>query len=906
MLVGRRSEERAIEALAAGARVGRSGVLVVVGEAGSGRTTLLAHLGQALGDMDVCRVVGTEAERDLGFGGLSQVVGPRTADIAALPAPQAAALEIALSLRSGGSVDRLAVGAGTLGLLSQRAETRPLALLIDDAHLLDHSSAEAIAFAARRLLVDPVLLVATVRAGEDSPLLGAGLPELGLTGLDLPAARELLAACTGRRLPATLVERLLRATGGNPLALLELGADPAAVEALGPAEPIAVRTAVARAFLTRTEQLAGEAQQALLVAACSTGDPVVVSAACRALRIDPAALTEAVDADLVGGTGTIEFRHPLVRAAVIGAAPPGRLRAVHRALAAATPPDDPDRRAWHGAAAATGPDARTAAELDAVADRARGRSAYDVAATALERAGWLSDSAESRAARLVDAAECAWIAGQGGRSLALLGRAGEPAAAGLIARVGHLRGTIAARTGSIAAAVTEYSAAARRVEDDHPDAAVELWADAVNAAFFRADVGFLRTAVAALDRLRPRVTTLRAQLLGELAAGMARTLTGQGGTELIRRSVELLASSATLLADPLRAEWLVLGPLYLREEGRFRALVRHALRATRETALGELPRLLWLTALDDATTDRWSRADSRYHESIELARESGQTTDLAIALAGLAWLEARTGRGRECREHAAEAVQLCWERDIVIGRVWSGLALGQLELGAGRAEEALARLDQVAAVLTESGVEDMDLDPTPERVEALVRLGRVEEARRPALEYHRRSVAKGQAWAMARAERSLGMVASDADVDAHFAAAAELHARTPDRFEAARTALAHGASLRRRRHRRDARVLLRSALTAFEDLGAERRAEQAAAELAATGETAQRRGASRLTVLTARERQIAELLAEGQTTRQVATVLFLSPKTVEYHLRHVYTKLGVRTRTDLSRALVDG
>jgi DNA-binding CsgD family transcriptional regulator len=209
-------------------------------------------------------------------------------------------------------------------------------------------------------------------------------------------------------------------------------------------------------------------------------------------------------------------------------------------------------------------------------------------------------------------------------------------------------------------------------------------------------------------------------------------------------------------------------------------------------------------------------------------------------------------------------------------------------------------------MLRQSRLQDMDLHPGPERVEALLRLGREQEAQEVAREYHRLSTVKAQAWALARAERSLGMVAGDEEADAHFEEAAALHATTPDTFETARTLLAHGASLRRRRRRRDAREPLREALAAFEALGAEQRAEQAAVELAATGETVQRRGASRLTTLTAQERQIAELLGEGQTTRQAAAALFLSPKTVEYHLRHVYAKLGIRSRADLAGVLTEG
>lgn len=499
MLVGRSREQQAIASLAAGARVGHSGVLVIVGEPGCGKSALLDEVATTLRDMRVCRVVGSEAERDLGFGGLSQLVGSG-ADLTDLPAPQARALEVALNLRAGTEVDRLAVGAGTLGILSLRAEAQPLAVLIDDGHLLDHSSAEAITFAARRLLADPILLLAAVRAGEDSPLLAAGLPTWALTGLDDSAAQELLARHSGAPLPASQAQRLVRATGGNPLALLELGADVEGLHALGPHDPIAVRTALARSFLGRTEALSAPGREALLVAACAGGDRLVVDAACRALGIDPGSLVEAVDAHLITSAPTLEFRHPLVRAAVVGVATPGRLRAVHAALADATP--DPDRRTWHRAAAVVGPDPEVAEALDEVAERARARSAHDVAATGLERAGWLSATAAERSSRLVAAAESAWIAGQGERALALLDQAGELDGEALIARAGHLRGTIASRTGSLVEATEVYRDAALRVQHQVPDA-VELWAEGVTTAFFRADTSFLRLAAGTLDELAP-------------------------------------------------------------------------------------------------------------------------------------------------------------------------------------------------------------------------------------------------------------------------------------------------------------------------------------------------------------------------------------------------------------------
>ncbi|MGM1029020.1 MAG: AAA family ATPase [Actinomycetota bacterium] len=905
MLVGRGPEQRAIEALAAGARLGRSGVLLLVGEAGVGKTALLDATAAAIGDMQLCRITGAEVERDLAFGGISQLVGAAPDELDRLPAPQARALGIALGRCTGADVDRLAVGAGTLAILSDRAESRPLAVLVDDAQWLDHASAEALSFAARRLLVDPILLLVAIRAGEDSPLLHAGLPRREIVGLEPPDARTLLVERTGAPVPMSRAERLVRATLGNPLALLELGDDPVGIDALGPEDPIAVRAALARAFLVRVERLPAQAQAGLLVAACAAGDPLVVADACRELGVDSVALRDAADAGLVRHAGTLEFQHPLVRAAIVGAATPDRLRAVHAALARATTADA-DRRARHLAAAAGGPDDDVAAALDQVAERARARAAHDVAASALERAAQLSTDAPARAARLVAAAESAWLAGQRERALALLRRFDGVGGDELVARAGHLLGTIAVRTGSVEEAIERFSRAADAVEARLPDAAIELWADTVNAAFLRTDTGALVAVRAALERLAPRAASPRARVLGDLAAGMAMTLIGEDGSARIRRSLEHLATGDTLRADPLRAEWLVLGPLCLREEGRFRELVHRALAETRESAaLGELAHLLHLVALDDATTERWARADAEYGESIALARELGQSSDLALGLAGLAWLEARMGRERACREHADEALRISAEQGIVIGRVRSRLALGQLELGAGRPEQALVSFDAVDAVLRASGMHDMDLHPGSERVEALVRLGRADEAREAALEYHRSSLVTGQAWALARAERALGMVADDVEADAHFEAAAVLHETTPDRFEAARTALAHGASLRRRRRRRDARGLLRGALSTFDELGAAHRAAQAAVELAATGQTAHRRGASRLAVLTAQERQIAELLAAGRTTRQAAAALFLSPKTVEYHLRHVYAKLAVRSRSELAAALAE-
>lgn len=904
MLIGREAERRVIDSLVANARAGHSSVLILTGEAGIGKTSLLEYAAAAAADLHIHRLVGSVLEKDLGYGGLSQLA-PSAEELSRLPEPQARALAVALNLESAPSADRFAIGAATLGLLTRRAEDQPVAVIVDDAHLLDHLSAAALAFAARRLVADPILFIAAVRDGEPSALLQAGLPTLEVLGLDVLSATELLASGPRQGPPVTDIPGLVHATGGNPLALLELRANPERLETTGPTEPPPITAAVTRAFQARTERLSVAARTALLVAAAGGTDRGLAARACRVLGVDSLHLVEAADQGLVRVEGgTITFRHPLVRAAIYSSARPADRRAAHAALAQATPDADPDQRAWHLAASVPDTDAQAADALDQVAERARGRAAYDVVASALSRAGWLSPLDHERSRRLVSAAEAAWIAGQGERAGAILDQVDAADAPDLLARAGRLRGTLAALTGSLAEALEVLSATAEQVRDTHPERAVELWSDGVKAGFFRADTAFLHRAVIALEELLPLVRSTETAVVGELAAGMARTLTGQGGSEQIRRAVDQLARSELLRADPLRADWLTLGPLYLREEGQYRDLIRQALQDTRAgVALGALAHLLFHVALDDASGDRWSRAETEYHESIELARETGQDTDVAVALAGLAWLEARMGREDSCRAHVAESLELCTHHGIVIAGVWAMLALGELELGAGRAEQSLEHFTQVRAELTSAGLHDMDLDPRVDLVEALVRLGRRDEALELALDYHRLSALKGQPWAMARAERGLAMTAPDDEADSHFESAAALHAATPDAFEAARTDLMHGMSLRRRRRRREARARLRAALTVFEQLGAEQRAELAAQELAATGENVQRRGASVLTTLTPQERQIAELLAEGRTTRQAAAALFLSPKTVEYHLRHVYDKLGVNSRDALALAI---
>jgi len=906
MLIGRESERRVIEPLIAGARVGQSGVLVLVGEAGIGKTALLEWAASQGAGMTMLRATGIEAEREVPFGGLLQLLRPVLDLIDGLPAPQADALAAALALRAASAGDRFAVGAGTLGLICRAADRHPLALLVDDAHLLDRPTAEALAFAARRLLADPVMLLATVRSGEASAMTEAGLPELRIGALDLPAATALLADRVPATLPAGAIDLLHRATGGNPLALLELSADPERLLRLSPDAPVPVPRAIARAVGHETGRLDQDARTALLIAAASAGDLAVVLRSLGMLGIDVTAIERCAAAGLVRITGEwVLFRHPLVRSSVYSAADPEERRSIHRLLADALPDSDVERRAWHLAEAATGPDDVAADLLEQVAQRATIRSADAVASTAYERAARLSRDDTAGIGRLLSAGEAAWLAGQGGRSRALLtealGRATVPAQR---VRAQEVLGAIAARTGSLTDAMDILSAASQEASDFDPEAAVVLLYDAVNACLYLGDSTWATTVIDRSTALLAAAVTVRAQILGLMAVGTAELLAGRGGMEPVRRAVELLTTSEELRDDPRRLAVLVLAPLFLRESATGRELVNRAVEESRRrSAIGTLPMLLFHVARDHAATDQWSTAITEYHESIRLARETGQTTDLAASLAGLGWLEARMGHSADCSKHLDEAVQLCDAHQIHLFRAWVYHGLGDRELGMGSTERALAHFDAMAGFLRRAGILDVDVSPDPERVDLLIRMGRVDEARRIALDYHDRATAKGQPWALARAGRCLAMSGPDDQMDLQFAAALDLHARTPDAFERAKTLLANGSRLRRSRRRVAARFPLREAFAIFDRLGAAPFANATGIELRATGERPHGRGASLLADLTPQELQIATMLAGGRSTREAASALFLSPKTVEYHLRHVYTKLNVHSREDLARVL---
>jgi DNA-binding CsgD family transcriptional regulator len=902
MLVGREPERQQIASLVAGARLGQSGVLVLRGEPGIGKTALIEDTAQRAGDMTVMRTSGSEQESGLGFSCLHQLLRPAMHLIDHIPAPQGDALAVALLLRRGAPPERFAVGAAALSLLSRHAEESPLLLLVDDAHLLDPPSAETLLFVARRLLADPIALLIAMRPEPNAVLAESGLPTMEMTGLDLDSATTLIGASSVEAVNRDVAATLHRATGGNPLALVELSGDLDRLGRLPPELPLPVPQTVTGAFTRRIAALPESSRLALLVAVVANGDLNVAAPATSQLgsSVDLLADAEAIGLlRLVGARA--EFRHPLVRSAVYAAADPKARRRAHGAVAAALPDRAQDRRAWHLSAASVGPDDAVARTVFEMAVRARARGAHGVAAIALARSAELTTDHALRGTRLAAAGASAWLAGQGKQTTELLAQAAalvtEPA---MLAEIDALRGNVALRAGSLREARELLIQAASRAEA--VDVAARLLADAITACFYLCDTVTGLVAAERLESLLDSCETASARVRAQMAIGIAQVLAGRAGVDWIRKAVRALTDEPHLLDDPGRPDWTIIGTLFLRESGTGRDLIRRVVDEQRaRTALGALPNLLFHTARDDATSDRWRSALSSYDESIALARETGQTTDLAVSFAGLAWLQARMGRTDECKANAAEAVTLGTQHDITLAQVWAKFALGDLALATGDTGEAIRHYLGLQSVLRDIGFGDVDVAPGPELAEAQLRHGEPAAAKQTAREYFCLAREKGQPWALARAHRAVALSTTDSgEQAAQFETALELHNHSPDLFEEARTRLSFGGALRRGKSRVAARPQLRLALEGFERLGARPWADLAANELEATGERARRSGEGRLSVLTSQETRIAQMLGAGRTTKETAAALFLSPKTVEYHLRHIYQKMGIRSRSELS------
>ncbi|HEY0832251.1 MAG TPA: AAA family ATPase [Candidatus Dormibacteraeota bacterium] len=909
MLLGRERELFAIDQGLAAARLGKSARLVIRGEPGIGKTALLEYAIEQAGTMRVLAARGVEFEADVPFAALSELLQPALDRLDRLPPFHADALRSSLGLGPRTEPDRLIIGAAVLGLISSYADEAPLLLIVDDAQWLDRASTEAIGFVARRLVADPVAVIIAVREGEESPLLAAGLPELRLGGLDRDAAAELLSRSGAGTISAEVAGRLVEATGGNPLALLELGPEAHRMDS-APHDNLPVATTVERAYLRRAAGLSEGARHVLLLLATSgtiDAGRVRRAAASMGIGADAVEEAEAAAALVAQRAGRIEFVHPLARASIYHSASPADRRAAHRALAGVmTGADEADRRAWHLAGGAMGWDAEAASALEAAARRARESSGYTAAARAWAESARLTEDDAARGELLFHAADNAWLGGRGDDAEESLRLARKLVGDDLRVEIDTLGGHIAMRHGEVLEGYRTLVAAAEAIEPRERLKAIRILADAAISTFGAGNPHeMVAAAHHAVELLRPDDPP-DAGIFAHVAYGALAILAGLGdeGPRHLHESVPLFQRLPDDSTDPLVVMCAGVTGLWLREAEAGRDLLDRALVQARDRApTAALPMVLFFLGRDAFATNRWPLARALYEDSMRVAQETAQRTWLAGPVSGLAWLDALEGRADDCRAGAAEGLQLSETLGMGLYKAWTMIALGMLELGLGRPQEALRHLSECETFLQEISINDPDLSPAPDVVEALVRLGRQPEARQVAAVYEAAAASKGQPFALARAARAQALLADDRHFAELFTTALRHHDSTPDTFEHARTELYFGERLRRTRKRLEARKHLRAALKAFDELGAVPWSERAMTELQASGETARIRDDRYRQQLTPQELQVALTLAEGTTTREAAARLYLSPKTVEYHLRHVYDKLEIRSREELRAAL---
>jgi DNA-binding CsgD family transcriptional regulator len=894
-LIGRGTELETIERVVDGAREGRSGVLVLRGVAGVGKTALLDRCVADADGMRVLRAEGVESETHLPFAGLHQLLRPLTGLLGRLPAVERGALAAAFGLAPGDAAARFLAAAGALDLIAEAAEERPVLCVVDDLHWLDPASTDALLFVARRLDAEPVALLLALRDPGPQPPGLSRLPALELGGLQRDDARALLDRSAA--IPAADRDRVLDTAAGIPLALLELPRGPLGA---GPATDGAMGT-VERAFGERVAALPDTTRRAVLLAAADD-DP---RAATALLALDGAALgvadLAAAEADglLWLDSGGLAFRHPLVRSAAYGVATFAERRDAHAALAAAlTGPDAADRRAWHRAAALTSPDDDVAAELESSAERALARGGHAAAAAALERAARLTSADGARARRLVAAAQAARLAGDVDHAVGLAQEGGALAAdEATAAEAAGVRGAIQAHRGRPEDAEEDLTRAARALARADPRRALRTALVAAEAAALAGDH-------ARAEELARFSASLPAGE-GDLArahtawAGGIADLFGGRVAEARERFAET-ATSAERSGDAQAMTWAAIGVFYGGDlAGARRAFLRALAAARARGAIGVvafgLPCVANMWMLEGRFT--LGRADAE--EGLALAGESGEDGGAAYCRALLAWHAAVRGWEDDCAALAAETLAWSGPDTPRPATECAHHALALLDLALGRHDAAFDRLS--AVVDDPRGHPVRRLYLVGDLVDAAASRGRPDDARGALAALAAWTRATGSAWGAATLAGAEVHLAPDADrAESAFAEAEAAHAAIDLPFDRARLELRLGEQLRRARRRVDARRHLRSAVDAFARAGATPWEQRAANELRATGETARRREPSTLDELTPQEAQIARLVAEGATNRDIAARLFLSPRTVEYHLRKVFRKLGLSSRTQLA------
>ena len=899
-----------LDELVVSVRTGLSRALVLRGEAGVGKSALLEYLVQQASGCGIAQATGVESEMELAYAGLQQLCAPCLDRLERLPGPQHDALGKAFGLRDGDAPDRFVVGLAVLSLLSDVAEERPLICIVDDAQWLDVASAQALAFVARRLGGESVGLVLAVREPSRERHF-EGLPELAVGGLDDPDALELLGTVVAGPLDERVRDRIVAETRGNPLALLELPRGGRTLVELaggfGLSDGVALSGRIERSFTERLAPLPPSTRLLLLTAAAEpVGDPVLVWRAAAALGIGPDAAAPATEAGLIDFGAHVRFGHPLVRSAVKAAAAPEERQRVHRALADATDADvDPDRRAWHLAHATAGLDEDVAAELERSAGRARARGGLAAGAAFHERAVELTPDPKRRARRALLAAKAKHQAGAGEAALRLLS----------VARAGPL--------------------------DDLDEARAQLLHAQVTFAMTRGRDAPLLLLEAA-RRLEPLDPTLaRETYLEAFAAALSADRLVRGGDA---REVAAAVLAADWEPSTRACDLLLDGLALLTRDGYVAAVpaLKVALRAFRDKTLSEEDELRWLwlaarIARALADDEAWDELTARH---LELARRSGAFSLLPVALSDRVVVELLSGRlgaatslaaeaeavveatGSHLAQRTsitlanwrgrdAEAVALIEARQQEVVRRGEGLWLLADEWGSAQRYNALGRYDDGLAAAERAAEDPYGLGQSiwvlAELIEAAVRSGRAERAIGPLAQFGELAHAAGTEWALGTHARGAAMLAEGAAAERFYREAIERLSRThtPGSQTLARAHLLYGEWLRREHRRVDAREQLRIAHAMLADMGADAFAERARRELQATGETVRKRTVETLDDLTPQEAQVAHLAAGGHTNPEIGAQLFLSPRTVEWHLGKVFGKLGISSRKELGSALPD-
>ncbi|AXB44645.1 ATP-binding protein [Amycolatopsis albispora] len=887
MLRGRRAEQEAIAALLAGARDGISGALVLRGEPGIGKTSLLDHAAATAGDLRVLRGVGIESEAELPFAGLHLLLRPVLDRLDALPELQRRALEGAFGLGNSGDGDRFLIGAGVLTLL---AEQGPLLCLVDDAQWLDQASAGALLFAARRLDREGVVLLFAARDYADA-FAATGLPELHLDGLDQESSSALLDD-TGADLPAGLRERLVAETRGNPLALRELPA----VVSVTDAGPMPLTNRVLDAFWHQVRSLPAPTRTLLLLAAADqTGELKTLLRAAGELGAGLADLEPAEERGLVTLTaGTLTFRHPLIRAAVYHGAAASSRMSVHSALAAEH--HDPDLRAWHLAAAATGPDDQVAAELEHAADRAVARGGHAAAATTYERAASLSEQSAESARRLLLACEAATHAGRLDWANTLAETFTQPGDPAMRVRVIQVRASAAFARGDLHQAHQLLIDGASLAGD--PVQAFWMLVRALHAAWAApTDVRMLAEPLDRFDQvgLAPDHPLMSMAWLARWGTAMVLdrdTSAFPPLDDVLARARSAAAETGPRGMTEVASRALVAA----RDEESAEIAAELIADARAKGVLIALPAALGHLTLVQVLLGRHREARVTGAECLRIAADTGQPLWAGYTAGALAYLAAVEGDERDCRHYA----ELTADEAASSGDTWAQVALALLDLGHGRVQDAFDRLRVVTGGPSRhlSGV----VRCVPDLVEAAVRLGRPRDAAASLELFATWADTMDRSWIHALLARCRALTTADAEP--HFVWALELHPHDSRPFDRARTELLYGEWLRRARRKSKARDHLSTASRMFEELGSAPWAARARAELGATGAGVTRTAASgRGTELTPQELQISQLAAQGLANRDIAAQLYLSPRTVAYHLYKAYPKLGVASRGELAAVL---